>query len=917
MNVYKYVLFLGLFFHMTFTFAQDLELLDVAKVEYQYELTKTAFSSDGSDRARDGQPRFNGPMEGRVITYKNFQYVTYYEQNGSVIVARRNLDRPNRWERVMVKGHRMTLHDRHRKLAIGISEGDGVIHLAFDHHNTPQFNYALSREGVANDPENAVWDDETFRLMYNLGLSEDVGQVTYPNFYKILDADDLIVYWRSGGSVGGEMNLAHYSSTEHKWSYIGQISSRDGTYLGKTDTRGPYHTGFHSDTTGVIHCAWLWREDAFDEQFSYGNHGLYYAYSSDGGFTWNNTYDELIADTKNGERISIDNIETVMEIPLGYEASNAQQYAAIDEKTGDFHYFSTHRVSLSNTSKVVHHYIRRVNGEWSVSATNINNGGGFCYFAENYAFVLQDNDIFYASRESEFSNWKKKTIDQSLRSGQAKWDASRLNEGVLTYVVQSNPAELGDPTPVNIYEIRIAEDPLPKPKIEILKTASDTVINFGYQNLHVKIGAEYPDNEIEKAALYIDNTLIRIDSVAPYEWGNPVGETANELLGLDLGMHTLKVIVTDSNDLKASKYIDVIVWDESLDPVIENFSPGDTTIGRDYQFSIDATLLDQTGIDFADLFINDKLVRRISKAPFQWGTGDYEDELRFKYGENKVRLQAVNNLGFFKDSVITVTLTAESLVFPGKFWNIPGKIDAVFFDIGGEGVSYHDSEPGWKGGLREDNPRYDFAGEEDVEIGIHNEIYNLAYIDKDEWLKYTIDSVQSGIYSIIIEGASESTGCRVVIRLDADSLGIINIPLTSDDSNFKLFDIEGVQIVEDRINSELQIEFIHTRHSSNLCNIRSVRFERTGDVEGNFAPRYRQDHYFTIYPNPVNEKIVINSEKVLRDVFIYTNQGQLIKCYKQSDYLNEIGVDFLLSGVYFLKLVDDCGQTGIFRILKL
>ena len=90
-----------------------------------------------------------------------------------------------------------------------------------------------------------------FSLLPNLGLKSSTGLVTYPSFYPIKSTGNIIIYWRTGGAIGGEMNLANYSSTEHKWRFIGKISSRDGTYKGKKGTRGPYNAGFKSNGNGL------------------------------------------------------------------------------------------------------------------------------------------------------------------------------------------------------------------------------------------------------------------------------------------------------------------------------------------------------------------------------------------------------------------------------------------------------------------------------------------------------------------------------------------------------------------------------------------------------------------------------------------------------------------------------------------
>lgn len=210
---------------------------------------------------------------------------------------------PNaRWEKSILQGYRIKSEDRHNKIALSISSGDGVIHIAFDHHSTPQFNYAHTNQNVATNPESVVWDNAVFSLQPNLGLKTDTGLVTYPSFYPLITSGNLMVYWRTGGAVGGEMNLANFHSKDHKWFFIGQISTQNGMYNEKEGTRGPYNGGFVEDADSVLHVAWVFREreDHIEAQPKghLQEHGLFYAQSADGGFSWKDNAGNIVADVK-------------------------------------------------------------------------------------------------------------------------------------------------------------------------------------------------------------------------------------------------------------------------------------------------------------------------------------------------------------------------------------------------------------------------------------------------------------------------------------------------------------------------------------------------------------------------------------------------------------------------------------------
>ncbi len=457
----KHILFLSFaVFSFTIQQAQQLQLRSSASVNQTYEITKTAFCSDGSDRASNGTPRFDGPMEARGITYKYYQYVSYYEQDGSVVIARKNLKSTDPWEKTTVPNYFMKLDDRHRKISIGISRGDGVIHLAFDHHNEGVFNYARTDVDVANNPAATIWDSSVFTYVPNLNLTVSPGDVTYPSFYSIDGTGDMILYWRSGGATKGEMNLANYSSTSHTWSFIGRATSQDGHFNGMFGTRGPYEAGINSDADGNIHIAWLWREESKLHggiKYKYGNHGLFYAQSHDGGFSWLKNNGDQIADTRLGETVSIDNIGgTVREIPIGLEASNTRIFSSVDPFTGYLHVISSHYVMNTTTTKA-HHYIRDDKGNWTTIVTPLALGGGVAKFTDDYLFVLSGTTIYVLQRDENFLNWKKINIDYNFPSGESSWDISRINEGIISLLIQHNPSSIGMPSPVQVFEVQIAD----------------------------------------------------------------------------------------------------------------------------------------------------------------------------------------------------------------------------------------------------------------------------------------------------------------------------------------------------------------------------------------------------------------------------------------------------------------------------
>ncbi|WP_445737172.1 BNR-4 repeat-containing protein [Mariniflexile sp.] len=440
-------------------FAQkDLQLLDKAELLSRYELTKTAYCSDGSDRAQNGSPRFNGPMEAKITSFLNYQYIAYYEGNGDIVIARKKTEPHSKWEKSILQGYKIKSEDRHNKIALDISKGDGVIHLSFDHHNTPHFNYAHSNQNVASNPDSVVWDNSIFKLLPNLGMKDDTGMVTYPTFYQLNATGGLIIYWRTGGALGGEMNLANYNSADHTWHFIGRISTQEGAYLGKNESRGPYTSKFADDADGNLHVSWVFRERAFaDEEGKKGNfaeHGLYYAQSSDGGFTWKNNWGEVIADVKNNLVMGIDNMKDLpVEIPMNLNPVHTGLTSIMDLKTNNFITF-LNQYKPGTTKKINYIHIRDSKGVWTTKETNLSHQGKIEIQGDRM-FVFSGSGISVSNRSSNFTDWNTISFPVQFANGSTNWDTEQLDKGIISMVIQYDPKKLGEPSPVEIFDFKI------------------------------------------------------------------------------------------------------------------------------------------------------------------------------------------------------------------------------------------------------------------------------------------------------------------------------------------------------------------------------------------------------------------------------------------------------------------------------
>jgi len=85
---------------------------------------------------------------------------------------------------------------------------------------------------------------------------------------------------------------------------------------------------------------------------------------------------------------------------------------------------------------------------------------------------------------------------------------------------------------------------------------------------------------------------------------------------------------------------------------------------------------------------------------------------------------------------------------------IPGVIEAVDFDHGGEGVAYHDSQADNIDGFYRPREGVDIQASAEGGCGV-------SWIDSGEWMEYTVDVKQAGTYTLAIRHAGGEGDVRI------------------------------------------------------------------------------------------------------------------------------------------------------------
>lgn len=279
----------------------------------------------GPDRAVlidvEGWPHFNWSSfdQDKVVSFNGFQYSVFWDAQRVLTLVRRDLETDDIQvlplsDHVLAQGRgERYQRDGHRNTVVGISPGDGRLHLSWDHHND-DLNYTKSREGFLTDPPATIAPDD-FEPKQSL-TERDPSRVTYPRFLND-EEGNLFFFYRSGGSGAGDVAFFEYDHAKGEWHLISErLFGREGVFPGweNSPSRNAYMHDLLFDDSGRLHITWVYREKSSTWA---SNHDLHYAYSDDEGRSWRNNAGELIADTRKGEQILLDSPGIrVREIPV-------------------------------------------------------------------------------------------------------------------------------------------------------------------------------------------------------------------------------------------------------------------------------------------------------------------------------------------------------------------------------------------------------------------------------------------------------------------------------------------------------------------------------------------------------------------------------------------------------------------------
>ena len=401
----------------------------------------------------------------KIISYGHFQYTVFWDADMVLVLTRRDL-RNDAIQNLRFEDYQLSINpkDRHRNIVIGISDGDGRLHMSWDHHSN-DLRYTKSNSGFLDNPPKEM-SIEDFEPMQR--LTPDAPQkVTYPRFLNNNEGELFFIY-RSGGSGNGRTVISRYNSHAGEWKVSsGFLFGSTGLYVpwDSSQSRNAYPHDILFDKNNRLHISWVYRETGRSWA---SNHDLHYAYSDDFGMSWMNNQGTQIADLMEGDAITIEDPGVVVQqipvyswtmntCPMALDSKN-QPHIVLYKLPGTFNPEKLEHSPPDSVKKQLRffHYWRDVEGNWHhqgpipmPDSLNIIRPDMVISPDDHILFTWASNEglrSFIASPTDNWKNWKliELTGPEFTSNNACKHDRRRLKEtGILSFTADPNGEKEG------------------------------------------------------------------------------------------------------------------------------------------------------------------------------------------------------------------------------------------------------------------------------------------------------------------------------------------------------------------------------------------------------------------------------------------------------------------------------------------
>lgn len=234
------------------------------------------------------------------------------------------------------------------------------------------------------------------------------------------------------------------------------------------------------------------------------------------------------------------------------------------------------------------------------------------------------------------------------------------------------------------------------------------------------------------------------------------------------------------------------------EPIVElTASPAEVSVGEQVKLKVSATT-EKGNIVKLELKEGETLLEVASSASHTFILNN------LSLGSHQITVIATDSQGNQGQASLKIQVNPIQIPYQGVAWAIPGKIEFEHYDECGNGCAYFDDSTGNKGGAN-------FRMDEDVDIEECSDDgggYNLGWVTAGEWVEYTVNVQNPGIYNMEIIAAAENANTISITSNGDELVKSVSIPSTGGWQIWqavKVKDVklkEGIQILRFTIGSD-------------------------------------------------------------------------------------------------------------------
>lgn len=327
------------------------------------------------------------------------------------------------------------------------------------------------------------------------------------------------------------------------------------------------------------------------------------------------------------------------------------------------------------------------------------------------------------------------------------------------------------------------------------------------------------------------------------------------------------------------------------------------TISESLNIAINASLKTKT-IDHIDFYIKGQLHSTLTEAPY---VIEYTPIATGRYDLKAVVVATdgteYERLGGFNAYKPRSTYKGEIA--------IPGTLQAENFDSGADGIAFHDTDTKDEGNI---GYRFDNEG---VDIVSGNGGYAIGYTSSGEWLEYTVNVAEAGIYAFEATVSSGVTNSGISLALNTEN-GLVELTksITIPSAGSNNWDTYSTIYGRLAVPLEAGKQIIRLNITGSSCNVDKIVFKKVS-VDKNIKVAV------TANPNPatvgVSTKICIeaSSDNGIASVKLYQNNGVLLKNITTAPYEYSIKPSSKGTLSYKVIAIDSVGNESEEKTLSI